>query len=103
MRCVLGYEVDEKFKIIFCDYFFVLRIDYKSNKMVIEGMDFFIFFFNYGVCMFMFVVDEGLLCEWFGCWKCGCLGIDWLIDVKGEEICKNIINGERGIKMMFVI
>ncbi|KAK4646772.1 hypothetical protein QC761_214180 [Podospora bellae-mahoneyi] len=85
LRRALGYEVDEKPKITPRDYLSVSRIDHKSNKTVTEGMDLSTLFSNYGACMLMPVVDEGPLY------------------VKGEEIRKNITNGERGIKMTLAI
>ncbi|KAK3984621.1 Intradiol ring-cleavage dioxygenase [Cladorrhinum sp. PSN332] len=61
------------------------EIDHKSNKAVSKGMDLSTLFSDAGACMLMPVVDEGPLY------------------VRGEEIRKDITNGEKGIRMTLAI
>ncbi|KAK4445799.1 Intradiol ring-cleavage dioxygenase, partial [Podospora aff. communis PSN243] len=67
------------------DYLSVSRIDHKSNKAVSKNMDATTLFSDYGACMLMPVVDEGPLY------------------VRGQEVRKDITNGEPGIKMTLLI
>ncbi|KAK3296683.1 Intradiol ring-cleavage dioxygenase [Chaetomium fimeti] len=67
------------------DYEEVNRIDHKSNKTVSEGMDLSTLFSDAGACMLMPAVDQGPLY------------------VKGEEVRKDITNGEKGIPLTLAI
>lgn len=81
----LGLEVDEKPKIHPRDYVSVSRIDHKSSKAVSKGMDLSTLFSDAGACMLMPSVDQGPLY------------------VQGEEIRKDITNGEKGIPLTLAI
>lgn len=83
LRRALGY--DEEPKLSPRDYISVSRIDHKQNIPVQTGMDLSTLFKNSGACMLMPAVDQGPLY------------------VKGEEIRKDITNGEKGIKMTLAI
>ncbi|KAL2170377.1 hypothetical protein VTG60DRAFT_4963 [Thermothelomyces hinnuleus] len=80
-----GIPVEEKPKISPRDYLDVIKIDHKSNKTVTEGMDLSTLFEDYGACMLMPAVDQGPLY------------------VKGEEVRKDITNGEPGIPLTLAI
>ncbi|GAB1315230.1 Intradiol ring-cleavage dioxygenases domain-containing protein [Madurella fahalii] len=85
LRRDLGLEVPKKREISPRDYISVSRIDHKSNKTVSQGMDLSTLFSDSGACMLMPAVDQGPLY------------------VQGEEIRKDITNGERGIKLTLAI
>jgi len=85
LRRALGYDLDEKPKLSPRDYISVSRIDHKQNIPVQTGMDLSTLFKNSGACMLMPAVDQGPLY------------------VKGEEIRKDITNGEKGIKLTLAI
>ncbi|KAL2152736.1 hypothetical protein VTH82DRAFT_5921 [Thermothelomyces myriococcoides] len=80
-----GIPVEEEPKVSPRDYLDVIRIDHQSNKTVTEGMDLSTLFDDYGACMLMPAVDQGPLY------------------VKGEEIRKEITNGEAGIPLTLAI
>ncbi|KAL2269212.1 hypothetical protein VTJ83DRAFT_4058 [Remersonia thermophila] len=83
LRRSLG--IVEKAKISPRDYLSVSRIDHKSNKTVTKGMDLSTLFSDSGTCVLTPTVDLGPLY------------------VKGEEIRKDITNGERGVPMTLAI
>lgn len=85
LRRNIGLDADEKPKLRPRDYISVSRIDHKSSKPVSKGMDLKTLFSDAGACILMPVVDEGPLY------------------VKGEEVRRDITNGEVGIKMTTVI
>ncbi|TLD19610.1 hypothetical protein PspLS_09620 [Pyricularia sp. CBS 133598] len=85
LRRALGVEPEGSPHISKRDYISVSRIDHKSNKPVSKGMDLSSLFTDYGACMLMPAVDQGPLY------------------VKGEEVRKDITNGEKGIPMTLAI
>ncbi|KAI7912666.1 hypothetical protein M0657_010014 [Pyricularia oryzae] len=85
LRRALGVEPEGSPHISKRDYISVSRIDHKSNKPVSKGMDLSSLFTDYGACMLMPAVDQGPLY------------------VKGEEVRKDIKNGEKGIPMTLAI
>ncbi|EJT69775.1 hypothetical protein GGTG_12658 [Gaeumannomyces tritici R3-111a-1] len=85
LRRALGFEPEGSPHISKRDYISVSKIDHKSNKPVSKGMSLASLFTDYGACMLMPAVDQGPLY------------------VKGEEIRKNITNGEKGIPLTLAI
>ncbi|KAL2145833.1 hypothetical protein VTI28DRAFT_6130 [Corynascus sepedonium] len=85
LRRKRGLTAEEKPKVSPRDYLDVIKIDHKSNKTVTEGMELSTLFEDYGACMLMPAVDQGPLY------------------VKGEEVRKDITNGEAGIPLTLAI
>ncbi|KLU90200.1 hypothetical protein MAPG_09164 [Magnaporthiopsis poae ATCC 64411] len=85
LRRALGFEPEGSPHISKRDYLSVSKIDHKSKKPVSKGMSLASLFTDYGACMLMPAVDQGPLY------------------VKGEEIRKNITNGEKGIPLTLAI
>ncbi|KAK4247911.1 Intradiol ring-cleavage dioxygenase [Corynascus novoguineensis] len=85
LRRKRGLTAEERPKVSPRDYLDVIKIDHKSNKAVTEGMELSTLFEDYGACMLMPTVDQGPLY------------------VKGEEVRKDITNGETGIPLTLAI
>lgn len=85
LRRSLGIEPHDSPALHKRDYISVSRIDHRKNITVTLQMPPASLFSNYGACMLMPAVDQGPLY------------------VKGEEVRKDITNGEKGIKMTLAI
>ncbi|KAL1874354.1 hypothetical protein VTK73DRAFT_437 [Phialemonium thermophilum] len=85
VRRAFGFEQEHEPMIHKRDYISVNRIDHKSNKTVSWTTDPATLFTDAGACMLTPAVDQGPLY------------------VKGEDVRRNITEGQAGIRMTFVI